>query len=37
VRYNEGKLAIAKGTSLRDDQILTMNWLAEGVQGRIAR
>jgi basic membrane protein A len=37
VRDNEGKLAIAKGTSLRDDQILTMNWLAEGVQGRIAR
>jgi basic membrane protein A len=37
VRDNEGKLAIAKGTSLRDDQILTMNWLAEGVQGRITR
>jgi len=37
VRDNEGKLAIAKGMSLRDDQILTMNWLAEGVQGRIAR
>jgi simple sugar transport system substrate-binding protein len=37
VRDNEGRLAIAKGTSLRDDQILTMNWLAEGVQGRIAR
>jgi basic membrane protein A len=37
VRDNEGKLAIAKGTNLRDDQILTMNWLAEGVQGRIAR
>ncbi len=37
VRDNEGRLAIAKGTSLRDDQILTMNWLAEGVQGRVAR
>ncbi|MBT2323337.1 BMP family ABC transporter substrate-binding protein [Variovorax paradoxus] len=37
VRDNEGQLAIAKGLSLRDDQILTMNWLVEGVQGRVAR
>jgi len=37
VRDNEGKLVIAKGLSLRDDQILTMNWLVEGVQGHIGR
>ena len=37
VRDNEGKVVIAKGTGLRDDQILMMNWLVEGVQGRIAR
>ncbi len=37
VRDNEGKLVVAKGQSLRDDQILAMNWLAEGVQGRVAR
>ncbi|OUM04008.1 BMP family ABC transporter substrate-binding protein [Variovorax sp. JS1663] len=37
VRDNEGRLVIAKGLSLRDDQILSMNWLAEGVQGRIPR
>ncbi|RZL86702.1 MAG: BMP family ABC transporter substrate-binding protein [Variovorax sp.] len=37
VRDNEGKLVIAKGLSLRDDQILTMTWLAEGVQGKAGR
>ena len=37
VRDNEGKVVIAKGTGLRDDQILMMDWLVEGVQGRIAR
>ncbi len=37
VRDNEGKVVLAKGQSLRDDQILAMNWLVEGVQGRIAR
>lgn len=37
VRDNEGKMVIAKGTGLRDDQILMMDWLVEGVQGRIAR
>ena len=37
VRDNEGKVVIAKGTGLRDDQILMMNWLVEGVQGHIAR
>jgi simple sugar transport system substrate-binding protein len=28
---------IAKGSALTDEQILKMNWLAEGVQGRVAR
>ena len=37
VRDNEGHTVIAKGTQLSDDQILTMNWLVEGVQGRVAR
>ena len=37
VRDNEGRIVIAKGTQLSDEQILTMNWLVEGVQGRVAR
>lgn len=37
VRDNEGHVAIAKGSALTDGQLLQMNWLAEGVQGRIAR
>jgi len=37
VRDNEGHVVIAKGSALTDDQILKMNWLAEGVQGRVAR
>lgn len=37
VRDNEGRTVIAKGSQLSDEQILRMNWLAEGVQGRIAR
>lgn len=37
VRDNEGHVAIAKGSALTDAQILQMNWLAEGVQGRVAR
>jgi basic membrane protein A len=37
VRDNEGRSVIAKGSQLSDEQILRMNWLAEGVQGRIAR
>jgi basic membrane protein A len=28
---------IAKGAQLSDEQILKMNWLAEGVQGRVTR
>ncbi|MBB3179191.1 BMP family ABC transporter substrate-binding protein [Variovorax sp. Sphag1AA] len=37
VRDNEGHVVIAKGQSLADEQILNMNWLVEGVQGRVAR
>lgn len=35
VRDNEGKVAIAAGQTLSDEQILNMNWLAEGVIGKI--
>ena len=35
VKDNEGKTAIAAGTSLSDEQILGMNWLVEGVQGKL--
>jgi simple sugar transport system substrate-binding protein len=37
VHDNEGRVVIAKGSALTDTQILQMNWLAEGVQGHIAR
>src|SRR5689334_14778299 len=37
VRDNEGRVVIAKGQGLDDAQILQMNWLVEGVQGRVAR
>jgi len=37
VRDNEGHVVIAKGAQLSDDQILKMNWLVEGVQGRVTR
>lgn len=37
VRDNQGHVVIPKGTALSDDQILKMNWLAEGVQGSVAR
>jgi len=37
VRDNEGHTVIAAGTQLGDEQILKMNWLVEGVQGRVAR
>jgi simple sugar transport system substrate-binding protein len=32
---NDGKEVIAKGRTLSDEQILKMNWLAQGVQGRL--
>ena len=35
VRDNEGHEVIAKGESLSDEKILGMNWLVEGVQGKI--
>ncbi|MBU2288946.1 MAG: BMP family ABC transporter substrate-binding protein [Gammaproteobacteria bacterium] len=37
VRDNEGRVVIAKGTALDDEQILKMNWLVEGVQGAVGR
>ncbi|RZL65649.1 MAG: BMP family ABC transporter substrate-binding protein [Variovorax sp.] len=37
VKDNEGRVAIAQGAALTDAQILQMNWLVEGVQGRVAR
>ena len=37
VKDNEGREVIPAGRTLTDDQILQMNWLAEGVQGRLAR
>ncbi|MCR8956568.1 BMP family ABC transporter substrate-binding protein [Variovorax sp. S2] len=37
MRDNEGRVVIAKGAQLNDEQILKMNWLAEGVQGRVTR
>lgn len=32
---NEGKVVIAKGQTLSDAQILSMNWLVQGVQARL--
>jgi simple sugar transport system substrate-binding protein len=37
VRDNEGNEVIAAGQALTDAQILQMNWLVEGVQGKLAR
>ena len=37
IRDNTGTVVVAKGTRLTDEQILTMNWLVEGVQGRVGR
>jgi simple sugar transport system substrate-binding protein len=34
---NEGQTVIAKGQTLSDVQILGMNWLAAGVQGKLSR
>ncbi|MDZ7865615.1 BMP family ABC transporter substrate-binding protein [Acidovorax sp.] len=36
VRDNEGREVIAAGQVLGDAQILKMNWLAEGVQGKLS-
>jgi basic membrane protein A len=32
---NEGREVIAKGQTLTDEQILKMNWLVQGVQGKL--
>ncbi|MFE8644542.1 BMP family ABC transporter substrate-binding protein [Sphingomonas sp. NCPPB 2930] len=37
IRDNTGTVVIVKGTQLSDEQILKMNWLVEGVQGRVGR
>jgi len=37
IRDNEGRVVIPRGTALTDAQILQMDWLVEGVQGRAAR
>ena len=37
VRDNEGQERIAPGQALGDAQILQMNWLVEGVVGKLAR
>ena len=34
---NEGKVVLSKGQSLSDKQILEMNWLVEGVQGKTSQ
>ena len=36
VRDNEGHVVIEANQALTDEQILRMNWLAEGVQGKLA-
>ena len=37
VRDNEGNIMIPAGSSLADREILGMNWLVEGVQGKLAK
>lgn len=37
VRDNEGHEVIPGGRALTDEQILNMNWLVEGVQGKVGR
>lgn len=37
IRDNEGRQVIAARTALTDAQILDMNWLVEGVQGKVSR
>ena len=37
VKNNQGQMAISAGTALSDIQILGMNWLAEGVQGKLVK
>ena len=37
VKDNQGHVVIAKGSALGDPDILKMNWLVEGVQGKLTR
>lgn len=37
MRDNTGREVIARGQALNDAQILQMNWLVEGVEGKVAR
>ena len=37
VRDNQGQLVIRPGENLTDEHILTMNWLVEGVLGKLGR
>ena len=37
VRDNEGRVVIAAGKSLTDAQILAMDWLVQGVQGKLPK
>jgi simple sugar transport system substrate-binding protein len=37
ISENEGKLVLPAGQSLTDAQILNMNYLVQGVQGRVSR
>jgi simple sugar transport system substrate-binding protein len=37
INDNEGKAVLPAGQSLSDAQILNMNYLVQGVQGRITR
>lgn len=37
LRDNEGHVVIPRGTALTDRQILQMDWLVEGVQGKVVR
>ncbi len=37
IKDNEGRVAIAANTALGDADILNMNWLVEGVVGKLAR
>ena len=37
VKDNQGKVVISAGTALTDAQLLGMNWLAEGVQGKLSK
>ena len=37
IKDNEGKTAITAGKSLSDAQILGMNWLVDGVQGKLSK